>query len=482
MGAGSAAVDPDTVSIGTTTTDGQRRLVNLDEGILDTDAVNKGQMDTAIKVVDDRVDVFENRIDGEIGIIKTDITNIENKTNYLAVDSSSTFASATGPDAVALGAGTVANGGSATALGSGARATAEFAIAAGFKSSASGANAIALGTNAGASGADAIAIGGTAGTEKAVALGSGATVSAANSVAIGADSVANRDVAALGLPANVVGTVSFGTVDNERQLVNVAAGTAATDAVNKGQLDSAIAGVSGAANPFFASESVNLTTNLPAATGVDAIAMGASANAAADNSVALGAGSVADRAAVAGSVGSVSIGSLGKERQLVNVAAGTAATDAVNKGQLDGLDFAVDARLDVVEGDIFDITGDITTITGDINTLEEKTKFLDVGSPNTAAAASASGPDAVALGAGANASAANSVAIGAGSVADRAPLAGTGGTVSFGSTGKERQLVNVAAGTAATDAVNKGQLDAAIGTVAAQPFLCLQQQRGCDQT
>ena len=45
----------------------------------------------------------------------------------------------------------------------------------------------------------------------------------------------------------------------------------------------------------------------------------------------------------------------------------------------------------------------------------------------------------------------DSVAIGARSIADRAPLAGTEGTVSFGSTGKERQLVNVAAGTEATD-------------------------------
>jgi autotransporter adhesin len=45
--------------------------------------------------------------------------------------------------------------------------------------------------------------------------------------------------------------------------------------------------------------------------------------------VALGANSVADRA------NSVSVGSAGAERQITNVAAGTAATDAVNKTQLD---------------------------------------------------------------------------------------------------------------------------------------------------
>ena len=47
-----------------------------------------------------------------------------------------------------------------------------------------------------------------------------------------------------------------------------------------------------------------------------------------------------------------------------------------------------------------------------------------------------------------------------GSVADRA------NTVSVGSTGSERQIVNLAAGTQATDAVNKGQLDS-VATAAA---------------
>lgn len=70
----------------------------------------------------------------------------------------------------------------------------------------------------------------------------------------------------------------------------------------------------------------------------------------------------------------------------------------MNKGQLDGLDVAVDGRLDVVELDIVDITGDITNITGDVNALEDKTKFLAVGSLATSAGASAGGLDAVALG------------------------------------------------------------------------------------
>ena len=50
------------------------------------------------------------------------------------------------------------------------------------------------------------------------------------------------------------------------------------------------------------------------------------------------------------------------------------------------------------------------------------------------------------------------VALGQGSVADRA------NTVSVGNAGSQRQITNVAAGTQATDAVNKGQLDQGIAS------------------
>jgi len=59
-----------------------------------------------------------------------------------------------------------------------------------------------------------------------------------------------------------------------------------------------------------------------------------------------------------------------------------------------------------------------------------------------------------ALGQGASASAAGAVAIGQGSVADEA------NTVSVGSNGQERRVSHVAAGTAATDAVNLQQMQA----------------------
>lgn len=78
-----------------------------------------------------------------------------------------------------------------------------------------------------------------------------------------------------------------------------------------------------------------------------AVAIGRDASATAANSVALGAGSVADRGAQAGytapglagtytSLGAVSVGTAGGERQITNVAPGTADTDAATVGQVTG--------------------------------------------------------------------------------------------------------------------------------------------------
>ncbi|MCP5412097.1 MAG: YadA-like family protein [Alphaproteobacteria bacterium] len=81
------------------------------------------------------------------------------------------------------------------------------------------------------------------------------------------------------------------------------------------------------------------------ATGQNSAAMGPGSSASADNSVALGAGSQANRGAqskykdpisgkTANSVGEVSVGSPGAERQITNVAPGTASTDAANVAQV----------------------------------------------------------------------------------------------------------------------------------------------------
>lgn len=69
-------------------------------------------------------------------------------------------------------------------------------------------------------------------------------------------------------------------------------------------------------------------------------------------------------------------------------------------------------------------------------------------------------PGAIAIGTDAEVTAANSVALGTGSLADRA------NSVSVGATGAERQITNVAAGSAPTDAANVGQVAEAISALA----------------
>ncbi len=118
----------------------------------------------------------------------------------------------------------------------------------GLEATAGELNSIAFGNSAttAASSAGAIAIGRNAAVGAnaagAIAVGDGASATAANSVALGAGSVAARGpqlaYAAIGLstPQNSVGEVSVGSAGAARQVTNVAAGTAATDAVNLAQL------------------------------------------------------------------------------------------------------------------------------------------------------------------------------------------------------------------------------------------------------
>jgi autotransporter adhesin len=92
--------------------------------------------------------------------------------------------------------------------------------------------------------------------------------------------------------------------------------------------------------------SVRSTAAPAIAQGLDSVALGAATVATADRGVALGAGSVAGRAgmngateaftgtSVASNQGAISVGDLGSERQITNVAGGTQATDAVNVRQL----------------------------------------------------------------------------------------------------------------------------------------------------
>lgn len=125
------------------------------------------------------------------------------------------------------GTGSIAGDG-ATAVGYYSTATGLFAVAVGQASTADADNATAVGTLAMATGVGSTAIGtgAIASGDDSIAIGINAGATGLNSVAIGANSVADQD-----------NTVSVGSVGGERRIVNVAAGTATTDAVNFGQLN-----------------------------------------------------------------------------------------------------------------------------------------------------------------------------------------------------------------------------------------------------
>ena len=128
-----------------------------------------------------------------------------------------------------------ASGVNSMAIGTGAQALSTQAVAVGYNAAASGSYSVALGMQSGAHGTDS------------VALGRLASATADDSVALGANSVADRP-----------NTVSVGREGNERQITNVADGIKATDAVNKGQLDTLAKG----AVMYDVDEAGNITDNV----------------------------------------------------------------------------------------------------------------------------------------------------------------------------------------------------------------------------
>ena len=417
-------------------------------------------------------------------------------------------------NAVAMGKSANASGVSSFAMGSSSNAAGADAIAMGSSSQAKLSNSIALGGNAKSLGADALALGGAANASKdgaiaigkeakanntnTTAIGLGATVTGTNSMAIGTNAVAeSNNSLALGTGTEVRvalvngysaftnqqnnnvanGVVAVGNVGSERRIINVAGGENDTDATNVKQLKfvnsnlaKSIAGptytgyeangstykapdfniknstyhtvkeaVEAAQTNFFSAKGTSADANYDntgatgnnataagvrtSAAGNFATAVGADATAANTNStaigykakssvddgVALGANSVASvaagtagynvktadsrtngysgltGAALTSTMGAVSVGDGGtKTRQITNVAAGTADTDAVNVAQLRNVNLKVagnsgnnDVLLDnqtlTVKGDGSYVTTSVNNQTIDV-TLTDATK------------------------------------------------------------------------------------------------------------
>ncbi len=344
------------------------------------------------------------------------------------------------------------------------------AVQCGIGATASGNGALAIGNGANAAFADSTVIGtdASAAARNATAIGARAQALFENSVAIGADSIANED-----------GTVSFGKAADPvtglggvtRRLTNVANGTAATDAVNVGQLNAAVLGVVAGVNPLVSFDTTTGPVAAFVSAGSNAMAIGSGSEAAGGDSVAVG------KATVATGDFSVALGSDSLAQGNESVALGNKAKAESDRSTAVGASAEVTDLFSSAVGAFAKADGVRATAFGD-GALSEGLQTLAVGSDakvnatdrgiaiggfaNVAAGATGS----IALGADSNVAAGvfDAVAIGSDAVADRA------NTVSFGAgvdavagvpVVKERQLVNVAAGTAATDAVNKGQLDAA---------------------
>ncbi|MBN6571198.1 YadA-like family protein [Escherichia coli] len=439
--------------------DGKASIItNVADGSISedsTDAVNGSQLNATNMMIEQNTQII-NQLAGN-----TDATYIEENgagINYVRTNDN----------------GLAFNDASASGVG---------ATAVGYNAVASGASSVAIGQNSSSTVDTGIALGSSSVSSRVIAKGSRDTSVTENGVVIGYDTT----------DGELLGALSIGDDGKYRQIINVADGSEAHDAVTVRQLQNAIGAVATTPTKYYHANStaedslavgedslamgaktvvngnagigIGLNT-LVLADAINGIAIGSNARANHANSIAMGNGSQTTRGAQTGytaynmdapqnSVGEFSVGSADGQRQITNVAAGSADTDAVNVGQLKVTDAQVsqntqsitnldnrvtnlDSRVTNIENGI----GDIVT-TGSTKYFKTNTDGVD---------ASAQGKDSVAIGSGSIAAADNSVALGTGSVAEEE------NTISVGSSTNQRRITNVAAGVNATDAVNVSQL------------------------
>ncbi|MGM8886887.1 ESPR-type extended signal peptide-containing protein, partial [Psychrobacter sp. 1U2] len=328
-----------------------------------------------------------------------------------------------------------ATGADAIAIGKDATSTGDAAIGLGLNAEASGSKSLALGQNSLASGGQSIAIGGvqdnaatpstTASGQQSIAIGANVISSGASSIAMGGDDL---DAAS---QANIDGstpssTLNGGTVNDvfhsyaKRDLLDTSNQYAGyTQAA--GDASIAIGAKSRSTGALSTAVGVHSSTD-----GVAASAFGVAASASKDGSVALGAGSLTENDATseksvvingesydfAGNVldddnniktgAQLSVGAVGAERQIKNVAGGAISansTDGVNGSQL----FATNASIEDLSN----------TVAG------QKIKYFSVkstggGNENNNGA---TGADAIAIGKDASTTGLRAVSLGFGAAA-----------------------------------------------------------------
>ena len=432
---------------------------------------------------DGKASVITNVANGQINETSTDAVNGSqlNATNMLiqniAGDTSESYITENGEGINYVrtnDSGLVFEDASATGVG---------ATAVGYNSVASGDSSVAIGQNSSSTIESGIALGSSSVSNRVILQGSRDTSVTEDGVVIGYNTS----------DGELLGALSIGDDGKYRQIINVADGSEAHDAVTVRQLQNAIGAVATTPSKYF---HANSTEEDSLAVGEDSLAMGAKtivngdagigiglntlvltdaingiaigSNASANhaNSIAMGSGSQTTRGAQTGytaynmdapqnSVGEFSVGSEDGQRQITNVAAGSADTDAVNVGQLK----VTDERVAQNTQSITNLNNQVTNLDTRVTNIENgigdivtsgSTKYFKTNTDGVDA--NAQGKDSVAIGSGSIAAADNSVALGTGSVAEEE------NTISVGSSTNQRRITNVAAGVNATDAVNVSQL------------------------
>ncbi|EFC7611761.1 adhesin [Escherichia albertii] len=357
------------------------------------------------------------------------------------------------------------------------------ATAVGYNSVASATGSVAIGQDSRSNVESGVALGSGSVSDRVIVKGSRNTSVTGNGVVIGYDTT----------DGELLGALSIGDDGKYRQIINVADGSEAHDAVTVRQLQNAIGSVATTPTKYYHANStaedslavgedslaigaktivngdagigIGLNT-LVLADAINGIAIGSNAHANHANSIAMGNGSETTRGAQTGytaynmdapqnSVGEFSVGSEDGQRQITNVAAGSQDTDAVNVGQLK----VTDAQVTQNTQSITNLNTQVGNLDTRVSTLENgmgdiittgSTKYFKTNTDGVDA--NAQGKDSVAIGSGSIAAADNSVALGTGSEANEE------NTVSVGSSTNQRRITNVAAGKNDTDAVNVAQL------------------------
>lgn len=242
--------------------------------------------------------------------------------------------------ATANGHGATATGANTSAYGNDAQATAP-------NSSASGAGSRATAFFSTANGAGA-----QAGATNASAFGSSAIANNFNSVAVGANTATSRD-----------NEVAFGN----RQLTQLADGTAPTDAVSLRQLEAAITNITTTASPYFQANGQNNGSDNAFATGPQSVAAGPNANAAAQGDIAVGNFAYADSTSTdpaCQSGGAIAIGSGAVAQGCGAAAQGAGANAQGSLATANGPQANARGNYASANGPAANADGDYTTATG----------------------------------------------------------------------------------------------------------------------